>query len=54
MKVIKIFVRATALVSLLVCLALPALAQDKLKVAIGQINNWENQVPTLGMQAGIF
>src|SRR5262249_18007246 len=29
-------------------------AQDKLKVAIGQINNWENQVPTLGMQAGIF
>jgi len=29
-------------------------AQDKLKLAIGQINNWENQVPTLGMQAGIF
>jgi hypothetical protein len=29
-------------------------AQDKLKVAIGQINNWENQIPTLGMQAGIF
>ena len=29
-------------------------APDKLKVAIGQINNWENQVPTLGMQAGIF
>jgi NitT/TauT family transport system substrate-binding protein len=29
-------------------------AQDKLKVAIGQINNWENQVATLGMQAGIF
>jgi NitT/TauT family transport system substrate-binding protein len=54
MKAIKIFVRATALVSLLASLALPALAQDKLKVAIGQINNWENQVPTLGMQAGIF
>lgn len=35
-------------------LALPAHAQDKLKVAIGQINNWENQVPTLGMAAGIF
>ena len=32
----------------------PAPAQEKLKVAIGQINNWENQVPTLGMAAGIF
>lgn len=32
----------------------PGHAQDKLKVAIGQINNWENQVPTLGMAAGIF
>jgi len=31
-----------------------AQAQDKLKVVIGQINNWENQVPTLGSQAGIF
>src|SRR2546423_13832573 len=31
-----------------------ATAGDKLKVAIGQINNWENQVPTLGMAAGIF
>jgi NitT/TauT family transport system substrate-binding protein len=32
----------------------PATAQDTLKVAIGQINNWENQPATLGMQAGIF
>src|SRR5262245_31478268 len=31
-----------------------AQAQDKLKVVIGQINNWENQVPTLGVLAGIF
>jgi len=31
-----------------------ALAQDALKVAIGQINNWENQAPTLGQEAGIF
>ena len=31
-----------------------ALAQDQLKVAIGQINNWENQAPTLGQDAGIF
>src|SRR5262245_56664828 len=29
-------------------------AQDTLKVAIGQINNWENQAPTLGQEAGFF
>lgn len=34
--------------------ASPALAQDQLKIAIGQINNWENQAPTLGQDAGIF
>ena len=32
----------------------PAGAQDMLKIAIGQINNWENQAPTLGQDAGIF
>lgn len=37
----------------------PVLAQanakpESLKVAIGQINNWENQPPTLGQEAGIF
>jgi NitT/TauT family transport system substrate-binding protein len=32
----------------------PAAAEDQLKVAIGQINNWENQAPTLGQDAGIF
>ncbi len=32
----------------------PAGAQDTLKLAIGQINNWENQAPTLGQDAGIF
>ena len=32
----------------------PAAAQDQLKIAIGQINNWENQAPTLGQDAGIF
>jgi NitT/TauT family transport system substrate-binding protein len=31
-----------------------ALAADKLKVAIGQIDAWANMVPTLGMKAGIF
>ena len=29
-------------------------AEDALKIAIGQINNWENQGPTLGQDAGIF
>jgi NitT/TauT family transport system substrate-binding protein len=33
---------------------LPLRADDTLKVAIGQINNWENQAPTLGQDAGIF
>ena len=32
----------------------PASAQDTLKIAIGQINNWENQAPTLGEDIGIF
>jgi NitT/TauT family transport system substrate-binding protein len=32
----------------------PALAEDTLKMAIGQINNWENQPPTLGQDAGIY
>ncbi|MGB8111801.1 MAG: ABC transporter substrate-binding protein, partial [Pseudolabrys sp.] len=31
-----------------------AWAEDTLKVVIGQINNWENQAPTLGQDAGIF
>ena len=31
-----------------------ARAQERLKVAIGQINNWENQMPTLGQDVGIF
>ena len=31
-----------------------ALAADKLKVAIGQIDAWANMMPTLGMKSGIF
>lgn len=39
----------------LILLNLPAaLASDKVKVAIGQIDAWANQAPTLGMKAGIF
>ena len=31
-----------------------AAADDTFKMAIGQINNWENQAPTLGQDAGFF
>ena len=34
--------------------AAPAGAQDTIKVAVGQIDAWANQVPTLGMKVGIF
>ena len=43
----------------LVCLAIAtaaagALAEDTLKLAIGQRGNWENAAPELGQKAGIF
>src|SRR3981081_956137 len=49
---------ATTLLALL-CASLlsassAARADDQLKIAIGQINNWENQMPTLGQDVGIF
>jgi NitT/TauT family transport system substrate-binding protein len=48
-------VASLALALVASALAAPALrAEDALKVAIGQINNWENQAPTLGQTAGIF
>ena len=46
-----------ATLGLIVPLALagqPAAAEDQLRVAMGQINNWENQPVTLGQDAGIF
>jgi NitT/TauT family transport system substrate-binding protein len=45
---------AVALLALLFGASSPARADDQLKIAIGQINNWENQMPTLGQDAGIF
>src|SRR3954471_20185481 len=42
-----------ALIALALSVA-QAAAQDTLKIAVGQINNWENQAPTLGEDAGIF
>jgi NitT/TauT family transport system substrate-binding protein len=47
-------IRSTALALAVLAPLAPASAQDQLKVAIGQINNWENQAPTLGQDAGIF
>src|SRR6202051_2554439 len=45
---------AVALGATLIYAATAALADDQIKGAIGQINNWENQMPTLGQDAGIF
>jgi NitT/TauT family transport system substrate-binding protein len=46
--------RIAILAGALALLTLPAAAEDSLKLAIGQINNWENQAPTLGQDAGFF
>jgi NitT/TauT family transport system substrate-binding protein len=51
MKAMKAAIGAALLGALV---SVPAVAQDQLKIAIGQINNWENQPPTLGQDAGIF
>jgi NitT/TauT family transport system substrate-binding protein len=61
-RLVALQARALVVAGLVAALA-PALAvsdahaqgaPDTLKVAIGQINNWENQAPTLGQDAGIF
>jgi NitT/TauT family transport system substrate-binding protein len=54
MKAFENIVGAVALIAPLALASHPASAEDQLKVAIGQINNWENQAPTLGQDAGIF
>ncbi|MBI3705636.1 MAG: ABC transporter substrate-binding protein [Rhizobiales bacterium] len=54
MKTFKTIVGALGLIVPLALAAQPAAAEDQLKVAMGQINNWENQSPTLGQDAGIF
>jgi NitT/TauT family transport system substrate-binding protein len=54
MKTFKIMVGALGLIVPLALASHPAAAEDQLKLAIGQINNWENQAPTLGQDAGIF
>ncbi len=54
MKFAKALRCALALATTLAFAASAAKAEDTLKIAIGQINNWENQAPTLGQDAGIF
>ena len=54
MRTFKSIVGAPGLVVALVLGVGSASADDTLKVVIGQINNWENQAPTLGQDAGIF
>src|SRR3977135_2345211 len=51
---IHIVTRACALALVALFPLPPSRAHDQRKVAIGQINNWENQAPTLGQDAGIF
>jgi NitT/TauT family transport system substrate-binding protein len=50
----RVAIGAGIVAGALTLLALPAVAEDSFKVAIGQINNWENQAPTLGQDAGFF
>jgi NitT/TauT family transport system substrate-binding protein len=54
MRTFKSFVGALGFVVPLALSVGSASAEDTLKVVIGQINNWENQAPTLGQDAGIF
>src|SRR5882672_1150543 len=54
MKSFRGIAAALGLVLPLALAGTPASAEDQLKVVIGQINNWENQAPTLGQDAGIF
>jgi NitT/TauT family transport system substrate-binding protein len=54
MTAFKTIIGASGLIISLVLTGTSASAEDQLKVAIGQINNWENQPPTLGQDAGIF
>jgi NitT/TauT family transport system substrate-binding protein len=54
MQSFKKVIAALGLIAPLALASHSAAAEDQLKLAIGQINNWENQAPTLGQDAGIF
>ena len=51
---VRIALRLMGVVLLSAALTTAAPAADNVKVAIGQIDAWANQAPTLGMKAGIF
>lgn len=54
MRTFKGIAAALGIVVSFALAAAPVAAEDTLKLVIGQINNWENQAPTLGQDAGIF
>src|SRR3954465_11453706 len=51
---VRIALRLMAVVFLSTAVTTAARAADNVKVAIGQIDAWANQAPTLGKKAGIF
>jgi len=50
----RIALRSMLLALASVAMVSAASGADTVKVAIGQIDAWANQAPTLGMKAGIF
>ena len=50
----KLVRRIWLLCSMLPIVTSAAIAEDKLKVSIGQMDTWVNQAPVLGARAGIF
>ena len=50
----RIALRSMLLALTSVALVSAASGAETVKVAIGQIDAWANQAPTLGMKAGIF
>src|SRR4029079_11767146 len=50
----KCIIAAVGLIAPLAIAASAARADDTLKMVMGQINNWENQSPTLGQEVGIY
>jgi NitT/TauT family transport system substrate-binding protein len=51
---IQAITRATLAAAAIVALSLPAMAQDKLKLAVGQKGNWDTAIVQLGQDKGFF
>src|SRR5262245_42575846 len=54
LELMKIVRRIWLLCSVLPVVTSAAIAEDRLKVSIGQMDTWVNQAPVLGERAGIF